>query len=696
MMDLSFNPFLQALGWTLLHSIWQGLLVAIVIGVLLRQLKGYEANLRYFVSLLGMAVIVFWATLTFETYYFNSADPVLITGESVGLSLEGAAEAVPEFSWDAGLLQVSSSVEIILPWFMIFWIGGLILFTLKNIFNLLEVRKLRNSGKSRMDQTIENRLKILAKKLRLGLKVEIFESELVRTPIVLGVFKPMILFPVGLVNGLSERQVEAILLHELAHIKRQDYLINLIQTIIETIFFFNPAIWFLSSKIREERENCCDDIAIEFESDPMEYARALTLIGSWQSVNLAMGAAGSSNKLYARIKRMFNPAKRTTMKDKLITMIILGIALASLTVYTLSSYTSFREGMYSNAEHQIDPQLLTADASGAIMTPSVVTLLEQVKTHPLVDDDDEDKKKKKKKASKAQLQEELKEKEARIRELEKELEDKERTRVYRYRSDELDRAREERDRAREDRERLRDDRDELRDNARQDREEAREHRDAVRKERDKYRQYEMHLHGNSKDRDKAMKELEKEMRELNKHLEEEGFSGSYRYNFSYDFDEDILDDVMDILDEVTEQLDHIPDVSIHVDEDQMERDLEKFEREIEIHESEIEDAIHRATRIIELKAREIEDAASRIEVSLGEWEENFKEFEKMMKEELVRDGVIKNVNQDIDFHIRKDKVSVDGEELSPELQEKYLKLWNEFYDSNEIKVDFRFNDEDRE
>ena len=121
-------------------------------------------------------------------------------------------------------------------------------------------------------------LERMAKRLGLARAVEVLQSTLVKTPVVVGYFRPAILLPLCVVTGLPEAQLELILAHELAHIRRHDYLVNLLQTLVETLFFYHPAVWWLSRQIRNERENCCDDVAMAAVGSRADYGRALLAI----------------------------------------------------------------------------------------------------------------------------------------------------------------------------------------------------------------------------------------------------------------------------------------------------------------------------------------------------------------------------------------------------------------------------------
>jgi bla regulator protein blaR1 len=145
----------------------------------------------------------------------------------------------------------------------------------------------------------------LIKKAQISQHVYLFESALAKTPMTIGYFEAVILLPMGLATGLSVKELEAVLAHELAHIRRADYLVNILQTLVEIIFFFHPAIWYISAKIREERENCCDDLAMEMVGDKIHLAKALTNVELFrQRESLAMAFGGNKQNLLSRVQRI--------------------------------------------------------------------------------------------------------------------------------------------------------------------------------------------------------------------------------------------------------------------------------------------------------------------------------------------------------------------------------------------------------
>ena len=185
-----------------------------------------------------------------------------------------AAPVGPMAWWSS----VKSRVEPWLPAIVLVWIVGVALFAFRPLASWYTVRRLRTVGVSPVADGIRDMLDRTAKKLRLARAVAVLQSALVKTPLVIGYFRPLVLLPLCIVTGLPEGQLELVLAHELAHIRRHDYLVNLLQTLVETLFFYHPAVWWLSRQIRHERENCCDDVAISLSGSRADYGRALLAI----------------------------------------------------------------------------------------------------------------------------------------------------------------------------------------------------------------------------------------------------------------------------------------------------------------------------------------------------------------------------------------------------------------------------------
>lgn len=322
-----------ALGWTLLHSLWQGLTISILTGILLLFLQKKSSKLRYLVANIGLWYILAAAIITFLYYYkptdvtngqFNFRPDYVAAAEVVDVhhTANNTINHEANYSfWNFDRLQAYFNQHIYS--IVLLWFFGASLFLLRLLGNISYVFYLRNRLNFPVDEYWQEQLDGLRQKLNIDYPISLMESALVRSPLVLGYLKPMILFPIGAINRLEIHEVEAILAHELAHVMRHDYLINILQNVIEAIFYFHPAVWWLSSQIRIERENCCDDIAITICGNAMIYARALVSVQemAYYSPQLALAFAGSSRKkhLLLRVQRILNqPKSKLNMMEKVV------------------------------------------------------------------------------------------------------------------------------------------------------------------------------------------------------------------------------------------------------------------------------------------------------------------------------------------------------------------------------------------
>lgn len=197
---------------------------------------------------------------------------------------------------------------IVAIWFIIFSARFV-----KLIADIGYAHRIRHYKTSAVSQYWQSKLLDLARSLNIKKNIRLLESTLVKVPVMTGFFKPVILFPFGLIMQIPAEQVEAVLLHELAHIRRKDYLVNLAQSFAETIFFFNPGVIWISSLIREERENCCDDIAIQHTKNRTQFIHALVAFQEYNinEAKYAMAFPGKKNQLLQRAKRILQNDNKT-------------------------------------------------------------------------------------------------------------------------------------------------------------------------------------------------------------------------------------------------------------------------------------------------------------------------------------------------------------------------------------------------
>ncbi|MHC4726771.1 MAG: M56 family metallopeptidase, partial [Planctomycetota bacterium] len=312
------HEIVHKLGLTLLHSLWQGGIVVLLLAVLLRIFQKTSANLRYVISCLGLAVIVMLPVVTF---YIVPAPALTSDVESVpSFSVPVTGQLQEVYDADSPLGRATEYMQIFpaiswkqraknlctyaLPYIVFGWFIGVFALSLWHLGGWTHLQRLKRKNTNQVDASLKDKLNNLAERLKVTRPVKLMKSALVQIPTVVGCLRPVILLPASALTGLTSQQLEAVLAHELAHIRRYDYLVNMLQTVVEIVGFYHPAVWWISHKMRIERENCCDDLAVSVCGDKVGYARALT---SMEEIRLAQGElviAASGGNLFTRISRL--------------------------------------------------------------------------------------------------------------------------------------------------------------------------------------------------------------------------------------------------------------------------------------------------------------------------------------------------------------------------------------------------------
>jgi bla regulator protein blaR1 len=347
------DEIMQATGWTLIHSLWQGLLAAAVAAVIIISTRKTAASVRY--NLLGIVMVLFLVT-TFITFgkqlniaaitgSTDPSSPVVAAGEVFITSTTPLTDpAVSASFMDTFIAWFNSNADVfVLGWTLFFFLNCLKLFT-----GMASVHRLRQYRTHPVTEDWKNKAEQLGRKLGIRRNVTLLQSELVKVPIALGVLKPVILVPMGLITHLPPAQVETILLHELAHIRRSDYLVNLIQRFAEAVFFFNPAFLWISSLMRQEREACCDDVVIANTDQKRQYLDALVAFQEYSlNRSYAMAITSRRDYLLARVKRMLTREnKRLGLFEKL-------ALFAGLILFSAFTYLS-KEGKMMDVGDRIE------------------------------------------------------------------------------------------------------------------------------------------------------------------------------------------------------------------------------------------------------------------------------------------------------------------------------------------------------
>jgi bla regulator protein blaR1 len=312
------TPFVQALGWALLHSLWQGLLVLAMVYGFLKIIPNRLSSVRYGIATSGLFTFVLASALTL-LYFLQQRQPATSTLPAEALYATVELTGKSPAAWTT-LLQHAVSAAI--PAIVTGWMIGLILASVRLIGGWRQILHLKTAAVP-VENSWQKKLSELSTLLRLNRAVALAESCNIQAPLV-----------IGLCSGLSTAQLESILLHELVHIKRHDYVINLFQTVIETLFFFNPFTWILSRQIRTEREHCCDDAVVKLCHNPKIYVQALTRVqeAALSQTAFALSIANNKFELLNRIKRIMEkssnkPAYRFIIIPVL--LLVVGVICAS-------------------------------------------------------------------------------------------------------------------------------------------------------------------------------------------------------------------------------------------------------------------------------------------------------------------------------------------------------------------------------
>ncbi len=330
------NLLSHSLVWALAYSLWQGLVIFAGLYFVLRALPGISARIKYLLAYGAITSLFLWFANTWvEQFERLKAVAFYIAKASISASSEltiytsyndGVKNSPTQYLFNA-LHYLEQHNLLIISLYCL----GLAFMMMRFSISMLKVNSLQTNSLLEPEERLLQQFALLQCNLNIRKPISLFLSAKVNTPVMLGILKPIILMPIATINHLNTEQVEAILLHELAHIKRNDYLFNILQTIIETILFFNPFLWFISTIIRREREHCCDDIVVATTTNPLPYAKALALLETQRIAenNLQLAATGNKKQLFNRIKRIMEMKKNNISNGQ---FFIITVALIALTL----------------------------------------------------------------------------------------------------------------------------------------------------------------------------------------------------------------------------------------------------------------------------------------------------------------------------------------------------------------------------
>lgn len=349
--------WVETLGWTLIHSLWQVVLVAGMFALASVFLRKSSAQARYVTGCIALVVML---CLPVGTFYALSAkvngqveavhasktlkdsEPAvkqsavsLPTGTEAASTTEqegelpgspgpapvsSAARAAFSSSTSGGdteetksrILTLTQALQSWAPWIAAGWLLGVCFLSLRPVLGMIHIWRLQRKDVAPLAAPLRKAANNLRGRLGVNKTVRFMQSSLVTVPMVAGYLRPFVLLPVSALSGLSVAEIELIITHELAHIRRHDYLLKLMQAVVETLLFFHPAVWWVSSRVRKEREHCCDDLAVKVCGDRITYARALAKLEESRGVVTVPALAAGGSSLIERIRRIIGHSTSVT------------------------------------------------------------------------------------------------------------------------------------------------------------------------------------------------------------------------------------------------------------------------------------------------------------------------------------------------------------------------------------------------
>jgi TonB family protein len=297
--SLAAMPGLETLAWTLVHFLWQGALLALAAAAIMRW-AARSAHARYVVGVVALAAMLFVPIATFMALDAAAgpapAAPMAVTDPAVVPAF--AEAAATGAAGQAGAI----TTPLLMPALVVLWMAGVIVLSCRLLGGWILARRVAAAATDPVSRQLEELTAHLAERLHVQRLVRLAESSTVAVPIVVGWLKPIVVIPTATLSHLAPAQVEALLAHELAHVRRHDYLINLLQSAVETLLFYHPAVWWVSRRVRVEREHCCDDLAVTI-CDRVVYVRALSDLAAMTS-HARLALAATDGSLLGRVRRL--------------------------------------------------------------------------------------------------------------------------------------------------------------------------------------------------------------------------------------------------------------------------------------------------------------------------------------------------------------------------------------------------------
>ncbi|MDQ4123286.1 MAG: polysaccharide deacetylase family protein [Acidobacteriota bacterium] len=363
---LTTAPLVENLGWTLAHSLWQISAIAALCFLGLKVARNSTANLRYLLACTALfltlalpaATFVWFTNAPEETRSFafvektngkKTAIKKPVHDErsaAIGKSESGTiANPTPIYSLESLQTHFENYFVPNLPILVWFWLAGVLFFALRTGGGLLHLHNLKTKKNVEPSAEWQRRFAYLCREIGVSTKAKLRESGQTLAPVVVGWLKPVILIPSGAFLGVAPAQLEAIIVHELMHVRRADFLVNFLQTLVEILLFYHPGVWWISKQIRREREFVCDDLVVRFYGEPLAYARALANLEQFRQQTKTntpqLSLAADGGNLMKRIQRILQKETETSAQAN--SLWSAGLAFVLISAFLLTAFWSKNE-----------------------------------------------------------------------------------------------------------------------------------------------------------------------------------------------------------------------------------------------------------------------------------------------------------------------------------------------------------------
>ena len=289
------TPLIESIGWALVHFIWQGTLIGAVTALALLLIA--PARLRCAVSCIALTCML---VAPISSVVVDVVAPAPVSSASTLTQV-----LVPPHALDDSSRQ-SLDVNRVLPLAVLGWMAGVLVLSIRLVMATIGATRLAHATRD-VGESVASRARLLAQRLGVATSVRVVESAGVESPTVIGWLRPIILLPASALTAIPVSHLDAVLVHELAHVRRHDFLVNVLQAIVETVLFYHPAVWWCSRQIRIEREHCCDDLVVDLCGDRVAYAKALAALEEQRGLRPVLSLNASGGRLVDRIRRILNP-----------------------------------------------------------------------------------------------------------------------------------------------------------------------------------------------------------------------------------------------------------------------------------------------------------------------------------------------------------------------------------------------------